>query len=159
ALSLTVGTFTDPGFTFAPAGTAETFTASVNWGDGSAAQAVTPSVTQGSAGVLTAGSVAGSHTYAAPGAYTVSVAVADDDGGTAPRPFPVTVSAHPAVIPSARNLSGTEGQSLAYTATFTDVAPGDTHTAVIAWGDGTTSAGVVTESGGSGTVTASHTYA
>ena len=35
-LSLVVATFTDPGFTSAIAGTSETFTATIDWGDGSA---------------------------------------------------------------------------------------------------------------------------
>lgn len=44
-------------------------------------------------------------------------------------------------------------------ASFTDPGMLDTHTAVWDWGDGNTSAGVITESGGSGSVTGSHAYA
>src|SRR5262245_49063126 len=88
-VTMTAATFTDPGFTFAPAGTSETFAATINWGDGSSAQLVIPAVTQGSAGVLTAGSVVGTHTYAVPGEYTVAVTVADDDGGSATRTFTI----------------------------------------------------------------------
>ena len=43
-------------------------------------------------------------------------------------------------------------------ATFTDPDVQDTHTAVWNWGDGTTSAGLVVEADGSGTVSGSHTY-
>ncbi|MBI3000509.1 MAG: SBBP repeat-containing protein [Deltaproteobacteria bacterium] len=43
-------------------------------------------------------------------------------------------------------------------ANFTDPGVPDTHTAVWSWGDGTTSAGTVTETNGSGSVTGSHTY-
>jgi|GEM_PF-1125382 hypothetical protein len=42
---------------------------------------------------------------------------------------------------------------------FTDVGRNDTHTATVSWGDTTTSAGVVTEVAGSGSVTAAHVYA
>src|SRR5439155_10425929 len=44
------------------------------------------------------------------------------------------------------------------TATFTDAGTADTHTCSIAWDDGSTSAGTVSESNGSGTCTASHTF-
>jgi hypothetical protein len=44
------------------------------------------------------------------------------------------------------------------TASFTDPGTGDTHTCSIVWDDGTTTAGTVTETNGSGTCTATHTY-
>ncbi|HEY3026246.1 MAG TPA: Ig-like domain-containing protein, partial [Pyrinomonadaceae bacterium] len=45
------------------------------------------------------------------------------------------------------------------TASFTDLDSGDTHTATWNWGDGSTSTGTIAEpSGGSGSVTGSHTY-
>lgn len=44
------------------------------------------------------------------------------------------------------------------TAAFTDPGVLDTHVAVWEWGDGTASAGIVNEVGGSGTVSGSHTY-
>ncbi len=50
------------------------------------------------------------------------------------------------------------GSSTSLTATFTDDNPNDVHTADIFWGDVTT-AGAVTESGGSGTISGSHTFA
>lgn len=57
------------------------------------------------------------------------------------------------------DVSGEEGESIELSATFTDAEIADTHTAVIDWGDGTTSIGVVDEEDGSGTVTGSHIYA
>jgi uncharacterized delta-60 repeat protein len=51
------------------------------------------------------------------------------------------------------------GSAISASADFTDANATNTHTAVWNWGDGTSSAGTVSESGGSGTVTGSHTYA
>lgn len=75
------GTFTDPGFTYAPANTAETFVVTVDWGDGSV-EDYTPSVTQGSAGVLTFGEYSLRHNYIQGGIYNAVVTVTDDDGGS-----------------------------------------------------------------------------
>jgi hypothetical protein len=58
------GTFTDPG--------ADVWTATVNWGDGSAP----------SSAAVTAGSFSLTHTYATAGLYTVAVSIADDDATT-----------------------------------------------------------------------------
>jgi hypothetical protein len=43
-------------------------------------------------------------------------------------------------------------------ASFTDTGAADTHTATINWGDGATSAASVTETGGNGSVSGTHTY-
>jgi PKD repeat protein len=80
---------------FADVGTADTHTAVWNWGDGTT-----------SAGTVTeangAGSIAGSHAYAAPGVYTVKVTVRDDDGGSAVSTFQYVV----VYDPSAGFVSG-----------------------------------------------------
>ncbi len=85
SFNLNVGTFSDPGFTRISAGTQETFTASINWGDGTAVQAGVISVVIGAAGIVTTGIVAGTHSYANNGQYTVQVTVTDDDGGSGSR--------------------------------------------------------------------------
>ena len=96
-LSLTnIGQFTDPGFNnplnIPAARPAETFTYSINWGDGTAADTgAADDRRPGGAGVPTAGSFDGQHTYADNGVYTVTVTVFDDDGGTATQTFTVTV--------------------------------------------------------------------
>jgi hypothetical protein len=88
------GTFEDPGFDGQPGGTVESFTATIDWGDGtSAPEQVTPTWESGSPGVLTSGLVQGSHPYADDGEYTVTVEVCDDDGGCGRDHFVVTVVA------------------------------------------------------------------
>lgn len=64
-----VATFTDPG-------PLDTFTCTYNWNDGA------NTTSAGSNGACSA-----SHTYAAPGIYSVSVVVADDDAGSASSVF------------------------------------------------------------------------
>ncbi|MEM8864286.1 MAG: PKD domain-containing protein [Planctomycetota bacterium] len=55
-------------------------------------------------------------------------------------------------------IGGAErGETVTLSATFSDVGTLDTHTAVIDWGDGTTSAGVIDQV--AGTVTGDHVYA
>ena len=65
------------------------------------------------------------------------------------RVLAITAPLDPAEVGTAINAS----------ANFTDPGILDTHTAEFDWGDGTTSAGTVTESDGSGSVTRVHTYA
>jgi len=50
------------------------------------------------------------------------------------------------------------GDTIEARASFTDPGSLDTHTGVFAWGDGETSDGVVTDTGGSGAVDGSHKY-
>lgn len=75
-----VGAATTVSATYADAGSNDTHTASVDWGDGSS-----------SAGTATAGAVTGSHAYTAAGTYAVCVTVTDDDGGSATKCAPTYV--------------------------------------------------------------------
>jgi phosphodiesterase/alkaline phosphatase D-like protein len=70
----TVAKFTDAN----PDGKISQYTASINWGDGSSASAGTIKAAEGG-GFL----VSGSHTYAAVGTYTTSIAIKDVDGAEA----------------------------------------------------------------------------
>jgi PKD repeat protein/methionine-rich copper-binding protein CopC len=193
-LSLTdIGTFTDPGFNN-PANTGdpanggeveETFTFTVDWGDGTTVDSGAATVDQvGSPGTTTKGSFDASHTYADNGVYTVKVTVFDDDGGQHERTFTVTVNNIDPTLNVVGNQSVDEGSLLSLTdiGTFTD--PGfnnpantgdpanggeitETFTYSVDWGDGTTDstgAAMVDQVGSPGAPTAgsfnaSHTYA
>ncbi len=140
--------------------TATDFAATINWGDGSAA----------SAGTVTGGlgsfNVAGMHTYDDEQSATFTVTVTEV---TAPNR--TASGTGTAIVGEADVLAGTPvvfaataGVSFTGTvANFTDVdtanVPSD-FSAVIDWGDGTTSAGTVTATGpGHFAVSGTHTYA
>jgi hypothetical protein len=85
--------------------------------------------------------------------------IRDKDGGT--REYTATVHVNnvaPTCGPIVAPVAVSVGTSVTATAPFTDPGTADTHTGVMAWGDGSTSAATVTETNGSGTATASHTY-
>lgn len=68
--------------------------------------------------------------------------------GSPPDVSTITAPAAPVPVKSAVHFS----------ATFTDAIPTETHTASVDWGDGTVTAGTVTEANGLGTVTGDHAY-
>jgi len=144
------GSFSDPG-------TPDTHTVVIDWGDGS------PTTTLSlAAGLLT---FSASHQYmddnptgTSSDVYSISVSVTDDDAGSGSAGTSVTVNNVAPVVGSVRPINGFINQSLSYSASFTDVGTLDMHTAVFDWNDTTTSPGVITESGGSGSVSGSHVY-
>ena len=156
-----VASFTDA----PPAGD---FSASIAWGDG------TPNsvgaVTQ-PGGPGTTFDVTGSHTYAEEGSYTTTVTVTDSAGNSGSANATATVADAPlasSTQPTIPNAT-TNKSFTALVGTFTDGNPGAPLTdyttgkggAQINWGDGTNSAGTVTQPGGTGTtfdVTGTHTY-
>ena len=149
---ITVATFTD-----AAGEPLSNFSATIVWGD--------PTTTPGgnsSAGVITtdgAGdfTVSGSHTYVVPAAARIiTVKIVDTDGSKA------TVFSHAKVADAAITATGTtitavKNSALSVTtATFTDADP----IASINWGDGTATAGTITQDPSTKvfTVTGQHAY-
>src|SRR5262249_34594648 len=110
--------FADPG--------ADTWTATVDYGDGSGAQALTLNADK---------TFALSHTYSRSGTFTVTVAVKDDDGSVGTSTAVMTVNNVAPVVTLSGNPTINQGQALSATGSFTD--PGsETWTATVNYGDG-----------------------
>jgi uncharacterized lipoprotein NlpE involved in copper resistance len=80
-ITVTLGTTVTFAAAIEDLGAADTHTATVEWGDGAS-----------EAGTVASGEVSGSHLYSAAGVYTVTVTLADDDGGEVTQTFVVTVT-------------------------------------------------------------------
>ncbi|MCX7891791.1 MAG: Ig-like domain-containing protein [Burkholderiales bacterium] len=164
-LDFIVATFTDPG-------TADTHTATIDWGDGT----VTAGVIVAAGG---AGTVRGTHVYGDNGLYVVTVTVTDDDSASASATFSLEVANAAPVIADQADLEVTEG-ALVFLGTRPgggqggsgDEGPGfqlgglaffdpgfkDTHVATIDWGDGTVEPLEVVRSRTGGLLIGSHIY-
>lgn len=148
--------FSAPVATFTQAGasaTASSYTASINWGDGT----TSAGTVSGASGSF---SVSGTHTYLEEGPYQVTTTVTDvtNPANTATATGTATVADAP-LSATGTNITTTNPLS-ATVATFTDADPNGTvsdYTASINWGDGTTSAGTVSGSGPFA-VAGTHTY-
>ena len=150
---VTVATFSDAN----PNATVNDFTAMITWGDSSTSAGSVVATSNGFA-------VTGTHTYANADSYLASVAITDDGGSTANASTTVTVNAAALTAAAAAPLTGTEGTALTgvTVATFSDANPNATvndFTAMITWGDGSTSAGTVVATSNGFAVTGTHTYA
>jgi hypothetical protein len=148
--SRAVATFKD-----ANSGSAATeFTATITWGDG----ATSAGSISGSAGSYT---VSGSHQYAEEGSHATRIAIKDAGGSTATGTGKAVVG-DAKLTSTGRTITGSEGASFTATvATFKDTDPAGTagdYTASISWGDGTTSAGVITAITGGFKVRGTHSY-
>ncbi|MCY2962405.1 MAG: PKD domain-containing protein, partial [Planctomycetota bacterium] len=133
---------------------ADRLTLTVDWGDGT----IEPGILLPTVGT-DAGTISNTHVYADNGTYTVTLTLGD--GGTT-----VSSESHVSVTnvtPAVGTVNGpttvVRGQTVAYSLPFTDAGSADTHTAVIGWGDGTSSVGTVSELNGVGSVSGSHRYA
>ena len=72
----------------------------------------------------------------------------------------VTPTNLPSVVQASSDQNANEGDALSLQlATFTDPSAAETHTAAIDWGDGASTVGTVSESGGAGSVSGAHVYA
>jgi streptogramin lyase len=130
-----------------------------DWGDGTTSQGDV-NVTNGSS------YISGVHTYTGIGSYTVrlymiynnefsyarratiNLRIVSAPVNRAPTVSPIHLPGNPVKVNTAMNVS----------AAFMDPDVGDSHTAVLDWGDGTTTQGIVSETNGSGDVVGSHTY-
>ena len=90
-----IGQITDPGFDSAAAGTTESFTYSIDWGDRTTDTGNATTDAAGGPGVPTRASFDGTHTYQTAGTYTVTAVATDDDGGSQSETFMVTVTPPP----------------------------------------------------------------
>ena len=141
---------------------AEVFSGAALWSDGAA----TPVSVDSTAGTFTTTRmfVDDDPTGTAADAFTVYITNSDDDGGsdTATSPAVTVNNVAPSItgIVSSATFENKAAENGLVTVpgTFTDVGTLDTHTATVDWGDGNTTPAVVTESGGSGTFSASHAY-
>jgi Ca2+-binding RTX toxin-like protein len=136
------GTITDPG-------TLDTFTLNVDWGD-----PLSPNNIEEYTFAAGTTSFELTHQYLDDNPsgtesddYTIDLTITDDDTGTSS-----AVSSAPTVGDAG------EAEPVTVSALFTDVGSLDTHTATIDWGDGITTAAIITESDGSGSITGVHTY-
>src|SRR5437870_3341563 len=123
--TLTVsGTFTDPG-------TADTFTLTVDWGDGMSS---TQSLAAGTR------SFSATHAYAAAGPVTIKATVTDRDNGAASSSASLTVlpSNHAPADLAVSSTAVVEGGTTTLNVSFTDVETTDTHTVAVDWGDTST---------------------
>jgi hypothetical protein len=151
--------FSGPAATFTDSDTAQAasnFTATVDWGDGTA----TAGTVAGAAGAF---SVSGTHTYADEGSFPVTTVVTDIANA-----LTVTANGTATVLDTdvltGAGLAITATRSVTFSgpvATFSDTNttnPPSDFVATINWGDGTTTAGTVIGSGGAFTVSGSHAY-
>jgi PKD repeat protein len=110
------GSFTDPG--------ADTWTATVNYGDGSGVQPLP----------LAGKSFNLNHDYADNGVYTVTVTVNDDDGGVGTDTASVTVDNVAPTVDAGSDDTINEGDTFTGSGSFTD--RDDTWSAMVNYGDG-----------------------
>ena len=163
---MTVASFTDGPDTSPPSD----FSSSINWGDGSPSSA--GSVTQpGGPKTPYAVTVTAGHTYVEEGSFSTAVTVSDTNlptintgtGGASATVTDAPLTAT-ATQPSIADATTATAFSAAV-ASFTDgnpAAASSDFTATINWGDSSSSAGTLSQPGGTGTafvVSGTHTYA
>jgi hypothetical protein len=136
----------------------DTFSFLIDWGDGT--QVSGPATINGDNG-----SVPGTHTYIEDGTYPLKVTITESGGSpdTKSASASVTVAESDLILAAVGPMATmSEGTTFAGpVASFIDSGSLDTaskFSATIDWGDGTTTAGVVTGAGGNFMVSGSHTY-
>ena len=134
------GTITDPG--------ADTFTVTLDFGDGTGVQSGT---------VNPDGTYSFSHVYADNGAFTVILTIADDDGAGIQGGLPVTVTNVAPTFTLSAASSAVAGQPFTGSGTYSDPGTADVLTASADFGDGT--GGHPVTLNGDGTFAFSYVYA
>lgn len=147
-VTIAKGGIADIAFSLTDPGQGGVYAVSIDWGDGTAPEALVPVSSSYDAGRnLTVNSYAASHPFSRSGAggtaTTISVLVGDN--GAAQQPvgsFAIRVTNALPVIETVAltPASGDEGGEVAARIVFSDADLADTHGVVIDWGDGTTSA-------------------
>ena len=152
--------FTDAGVNSLNIDAVESFTASIDWGDGTTSTGVVTSTTA-LPGNPSTGSVTGDHTFTVAGAFTVTVTVTDDDGGSDSVSFEVLVESDVPVVSAIPPITGAEGSEISLSSSFTDNGGNGIYQATINWGDGTTTSATVNydPTTGIGLIDANHVYA
>ncbi len=141
------------------ANTADDFTATIDWGDGTTSAGT---VTRTPSGLF---AVSGAHAYASLGSFPIAVTLSDDPPGTATATAKLTADVSPGdeLVGIVEPVTPFEGMTFSGTiAEFQDAltaTPASAFHATIDWGDGDSSAGTVSGSAGSFTVSGTHAYA
>lgn len=151
------GTFTDADAT-------DTHVVTIAWGDGSPNTVV--DLSPGERTFTATHRYLDDNPSATPtDSYTISATVSDGRGDDSASRSVAVRNVAP-VLASLTNNSTSScdaalmgADAVTISATFTDIGQLDSHTAKIDWGDGVITSGVVVESSGTGTITASHVYA
>ena len=122
----TMGTVTVPGspvslptlvsasVPFSDAGTSDTHTATIDWGDLTSPTTATVTETGG------AGTASGTHTYSAPGTYIISITVTDDDGDASTATASAVVVDGPPTADAGGDQTVSEGTPITLVGTATD---------------------------------------
>lgn len=138
------GSFTETGAT--------SWTATVDYGDGTGAQPLT---------LNSDNTFSLNHTYQNYGTFAVTVKITDDQGKTSSVSSPIVVHSLPVTISpiQVEDPVAYVNSAVVVSSSYTSPGPSDLHTARWNWGDGSSSAGGVRSQSGSQTVgTDNHTY-
>jgi hypothetical protein len=130
------------------------FTATIAWGDGDSGSV---SIVQSNG----AFQVHADHTYLVAATYTPRVTITDAAGDVVTESATTAISDAPLSATGATAFAGVNSPATVTVATFTDADPNagaSSYSATIAWGDGTSSAGVVAQSSDVFAVSGNHIY-